>query len=132
MPKIVVDKFKFPLFNSTIWVIIGTTVKYAIDHMEDITCEKIAVDEEKKSISAYTYAYQTEDGKKRYMLFFKPYARPGEIAHEAKHIINILFNWHGQKLSTTNDELECYYLEHLVNKVHKSISKFKIKRNKLS
>jgi hypothetical protein len=106
-------------------VLIGNTVRQAIDYAEDKTSEKIAVEEEKKNIKAYTYAYEAEDGKKKYMLFFKYSAKPGEIAHEVKHLINILFNWHGYKLSITNDEMECYYLEDVVNKVHSTIARYK-------
>ena len=125
MKPILLHKFRLPVFKSTIWVIIGNTVRGTIDYAEDKTSEKIALEKEKKNIKAYTYAYETEDGKKKYMLFFKYSAKPGEIAHEVKHLINILFNWHGYKLSITNDEMECYYLEDVVNKVHSAISKYK-------
>lgn len=125
MKPILLHKFKLPVFKVTIWVLIGNTVRQAIDYAEDKTSEKIAVEEEKKNIKAYTYAYEAEDGKKKYMLFFKYSAKPGEIAHEVKHLINILFNWHGYKLSITNDEMECYYLEDVVNKVHSTIARYK-------
>lgn len=123
-PNIILHKFKLPIFKATVWVIIGTSIRKAIDYIEDITSEKIAIEEEKKNIRAYTYAYETEDNKRRYMLFFKYNAKPGEIAHEAKHMVNILFSWHGYRLSISNDEMECYYLEDIVDNIHRIINKY--------
>ena len=124
-PTILFHKFKLHIFRAVIWVVIGNTVRNAIDFAEDKTSESILKESEKKFVKAYTYAYETEGGKRRYMLFFKYAAKPGEIAHEVKHLINILFKWHGHKLSLSNDEMECYYLEDLVNKVHNTIGRYK-------
>ncbi len=122
---ILLHKIRLPIFKAVVWIIISNKVKTAIDYAEDKTSEKIALDEEKKSIRAYTYAYENEKGSRKYMLFFKYNAKPGEIAHEVKHLINILFKWHGYNLSLSNDEMECYYLEDVVDKVHFIISKYK-------
>lgn len=125
--KVLIHKIRMPVFKATVQVIICDSITKAIDYMEDKTSETIAKDDEKKNIRAYTFAYETEDGKRKYMLFFKFSAKPGEIAHESKHMINILFNWHGYKLNVNNDEMECYYLEDLVDKIHFIISKYKKK-----
>lgn len=124
-PTILFHKFRLPVFKAEIWIIVGNTVESSIDFAEDKTSEKIANKEDKKYIRAYTYAYETAEGKRKYMLFFKHTAKPGEIAHEAKHLINILFHWHEVKLSATNDEMECYYLEDIVDKAHSTISRYK-------
>lgn len=133
MKHILLHKFRLPVFKATVWVLIGNTVRQAIDYAEDKTSEKIALDKEKKAIRAYTYAYEAEDGKRKYMLFFKHSAKPGEIAHEVKHLINILFSWHGYRLSISNDEMECYYLEEVVDKVHNAVTRYKklYKKSKL-
>jgi len=123
--KVLFHKFKLPVFKATIWVIVANTIYHGIEYARDRTSEKIAKDDEIKHIRAYTYAYENESGIRRYMLFFKDTAKPGEIAHEAKHLINILFSWHGYNLSLTNDEMECYYLEDVVDKVHNIINKYK-------
>ncbi len=125
MKPILLHKSRLPVFKATIWIVIGNDVEKAIDYIEDKTSEIIAKQQDKKYIRAYTYAYETEDHKRKYMLFFKYTAKPGEIAHEVKHLINILFNWHGYKLSVINDEMECYYLEDIVDTVHDIISKYK-------
>ena len=123
MKPILLQKSRLPVFKATIWIVIGNDVEKAIDYIEDKTSELIAKQKDKKYIRAYTYAYETTDHKRKYMLFFKYTAKPGEIAHEVKHLINILFSWHGYKLSLTNDEMECYYLEDIVDKVYDAISK---------
>lgn len=124
-PTILFHKFRLPVFKATVWVIIGNTVASAIDFAEDKTSEKIIKNEDRKYTRAYTYAYENEQGKRKYMLFFKHTAKAGEIAHEVKHLINILFLWHGYKLSPTNDEMECYYLEDIIDRVHSTISRYK-------
>lgn len=124
-PTILFHRFRVPVFKAVIWIIVGNTVENAIDFAEDKTAEKIADYEERKTLRAYAYAYTNEQGKGRYMLFLKYTAKPGEIAHEVKHVINLLFHWHGYRLSATNDEMECYYLDDMVNKVHNVINRYK-------
>lgn len=46
---------------------------------------------------------------------------PGVIAHECKHFVNYIMDYHGAELSTRNDEFECYLLGHVVDEVHKHI-----------
>lgn len=123
-PKVLLYKFYLPVFKSRVWVVIGSTLDAAIDFVEDKTSEKVISDENRKVTRAYTYAYQEETGRSRYILFFKNTATPGEIAHECKHLVNILFNWCGFKLSLTNDEMECYYLEDIVNRAHLAIKRY--------
>lgn len=120
-------KFKVPVFKSTVWLFIDPSIRRAIDFAEDKVSEVLVKSEDKQSIRAYTYAYETEGGHKRYMLFFKPTAKPGVIAHEVKHLLNILFKWHGYNLSINNDEMECYYLEIIIDKVHDILNKVKKK-----
>ena len=122
---VVLHKFRVPVFKATVWVVIGTTIEKTIDFVEDKTSIVVAKEEDKKYIRAYTYAYENHRGVKKYILFFKYTAKPGEVAHEVKHLINTLFLWHGQKLSLTNDEMECYYLEDLVDKVWDSLKRYK-------
>lgn len=123
--KILFKQFKLPVFGATVWVVVGNTISATIDYVEDRTSEVIIKKEHKGTVRAYTYAYQTEKGNKRYFLLFKHTAKPGEIAHEVKHLINILFSWHGYKLSLSNDEMECYYLEVIIDKVHNIIRSYK-------
>jgi hypothetical protein len=124
-PTILLHKCKLPVFKATLWIIVGDTVKNAMEFVEDKISEKIIDQNDKKFVRAYMYAYETEKNKRHYMVFFRYTARPGEIAHEVKHVINMLFKWHGVNLSLSNDEMECYYLEILVDKCHNILSKYK-------
>lgn len=47
----------------------------------------------------------------------------GVVAHECKHLVNYAFYKIGQKLDEHNDELECYFLTHVVNEVQKVLEK---------
>jgi len=122
-----VTKFKSPIYGTNIWIVVSNSFYRAFDDIEDIIDKKIVEPEEVKSIKAYTYAYERPDGKYRMILFFKPNSDPGIIAHESKHVVNLIFSWHGVKLSITNDEHECYLLGHIVNRCHNAIKKYKKK-----
>lgn len=124
-PKMLFSEFRLPLFNAKVWVYVTNNMRASLDDAEDRTSQVIAYEKEKRHIDSYTYAYEKDTGGKCYILFFKHNAKPGVIAHEVKHLVNILFSWHGYKLSLSNDEMECYYLQDVVNKVHNSISKYK-------
>lgn len=126
-PKVLFQTFKLPIFEATIWVIVANTLQAGIEYARDKTSEIILKDEDIKGTAAYTYAYCSEKGVKQYILFFKYNTSPGTIAHETKHLINILFSWHGYKLSISNDEMECYYLGNIVDKVYKIVNIYKTK-----
>lgn len=53
----------------------------------------------------------------------KNHPSPGLIAHECKHLINFIYVHIGQKLDPVNDELECYFLGYLVDKINKLLNK---------
>lgn len=121
-------RFRIPVFKATVYIIIGNTISEAIDYIEDRTSEIICKEQDKKTLRAYTYSFINEEGKIKGFLFFKWNVKPGEIAHEAKHLVNMMFGWFGYKLSTSNDEMECYYLEDMVNRIHRFLNKYKLKR----
>ena len=129
-PKVLVHKFKLPAFKGTVYIIVGRTTQAAIDWAEDKTSEVIAKPEDKKSIKAYSYSYQKENGGSVYMLMFSYTAKPGVMAHEAKHLLNCAFVWYGHKLSPHNDEVECCFLEEIVNKCYNTVQRFRKKYNK--
>jgi hypothetical protein len=128
--NIEITKFRFPVFKSYISVVVSNNIPNAIDFMEDKMPHKIHDPDTKKFTRAYMYAYEDELNKRKYLLFLRPSAKPGEIAHEVKHLINIMFKWHGYRLSIDNDELECYYLEDIVDRVHSAILRYKKKYSK--
>jgi len=121
----IVTKFKVPIYGSSVWVVVDKSFHRAFDKIEDIIDIKLAEPEQIKTIKAYTFAFEKDNGKYQTILFFKPKADPGTIAHEVKHLINIIFSWHSVKLSLVNDEHECYLLGNIVNRCYKAVNKYK-------
>ena len=53
----------------------------------------------------------------------RPQITYGEIAHEAKHIVNRIFQDKSIELDRFNDEAECYLLSYIVDKIIENINK---------
>lgn len=126
---ILVHKFKLPVFKATVHIVVGNTIREALDWAEDRTSEVLGkyTEKEKLSMRANTQAYTDESGRGKYYLLFKYTAKPGEISHEVKHLINLAFMWHGHALSAENDEMECYYLEDIVDRAYRTVQRFRKK-----
>jgi hypothetical protein len=107
-----------------LWIIISPNITRSVDTVEDIIDHRIIKEEDKKSLTGYTYGYEEHDGQYRILIFLDPKASPGIIAHEAHHAVNIILSWHGVKPSFANDEAESYYLERIVDKVHNTIKQY--------
>jgi hypothetical protein len=120
-----IRKFKAPAYNTKVWIVVAGSVSKGIDVVEDMVDHSIIADKDRRSTKAYMYAYEDYKGRYQMMCFYRYNAKPGEIAHEAKHILNTLFLWHGVSLSLSNDEHECYYLEWLVDRIHNTIKQYK-------
>lgn len=125
MPITIVNKVRVPVYRTQLWIVITTNISVAIEEIEDEVDHRIADKDNRISIRAYCYGYIDPKGRQKIILFLRPTASPGEIAHEVNHAMNIIFGWHGVRLSTTNDEPQSYYLERLINKVHYAIKSFK-------
>ncbi len=125
-----ITNFKFPVFGGTLKVIVTNSIPGAIDYIEDKISGRIHEPDNRRFTKAYVFAYQTDNNKCHYYLFVKPHSTPGEIVHEVKHVINVMFKWHGYRLSTDNDELECYYLENITDRVHRCIARYRKKYQK--
>jgi hypothetical protein len=123
--KIQITKTRLPVYRSSLWIVVSNSVVASIDHVEDLTSFKIHPNQDRNSTQAYTYAAVDDKGRKHFFLFLRPTCKPGELVHEIKHVVNLVFLWHGVKLSASNDEAECYYLERVTNKVFDAILKYK-------
>lgn len=124
MSKILIKKYKIPTFNYRLQVIISPSLQQAINLVEDKTHIKIGL-EQVGSVKAFAYFYQDDSNRAVFMLFLRPSSRAGEVAHEAKHLVNFIFQYAGVKLSLTNDESECYFLERIVDMAHNTINQYK-------
>jgi len=123
--KVLIRKLRLAVYRTSLWVVISPSIRESIDQVEDEINESLELPEDWKR-SVYTFAYSYKDsGATRYLLFLRPNAKPGEVAHETKHILNMIFSWNGIRLTTANDEHECYYLEYLVNRIYTVLGYYK-------
>lgn len=129
--NIEITKFRLPVLRAHVSIVVTNNIRNAIDFVEDKISSKIHDPDTKKFTKAYMYAYEDEKNRRKYMLFLRPNSKAGEVAHEVKHLINVAFQWCGVKLSTSNDEMECYYLEDIVDRTHNAILKYRKKYSKV-
>jgi len=122
---VLIRKYRVPAYRTRLWVVVSPSLMASIDKVEDLLDHKIIKDKDRKSTRAYTYCFEDHKGRYQMLCFYNPHSKPGEIAHEAKHTLNIIYQWHGVKLSLTNDEPECYLLEWMVDRIHQTIKDFK-------
>lgn len=125
MSNVLIRKYRVPAYRTRLWVIVSKSVAQGIEKVEDLIDHRIINPEQVRSTKAYMYAFEDHKGRYHVLCFYKHTAKPGEIAHEAKHALNIVFKWHGVKLSLVNDEPECYYLEWLVDRIFQTIKGFR-------
>ena len=64
-----------------------------------------------------------KNGYTRYFIAFGRERTPWTIAHEAKHIVNRIFEDRGIELSLSHDEPECYLLGWVVKQATKFLKK---------
>lgn len=110
-----IKKLRVPVYRNVLWVIVSNNLTSAIDYMEDLTDENIHMQD--KHYQAYTYAGITEKGTPRIMLFLTPKSPLDLVCHEVKHVVNLVFAYNGVRLSLSNDEHECYYLQEVLKMV---------------
>jgi hypothetical protein len=62
-----------------------------------------------------------------YFVYMRPNITHGILAHEAKHIVNVIFKNCGVKLDVENDEPECFLLGWVVDELHRALNNPKLK-----
>jgi len=65
-----------------------------------------------------------------YPIIFSRNLTPGIIAHEAKHVVNKIYNDIGIFLDVKNDEPETYLLSWIVNRIYEAKSEYEKKKKK--
>lgn len=105
-------KFKIPLYFGWLQIAVTEDFKDAEKRL-GLNCE-VSVD----LYDAYSVRSDTA-----YVIVIKPNMKPSIIAHEALHIVNMLFQDRGIKLCTDNDEPSAYMLSWVVEKVYSALEK---------
>lgn len=79
---------------------------------------QIDVEDELLKADAVTIPVEHENGYLSYIIMFKSESSVGTMAHEAKHLLNMIWEHHSIKLDVHNDEPECYYLEWIMDTIY--------------
>lgn len=119
---VLIRKFHAPVYGSMVWIVVCKNIHKAIDTVEDLIHFRIATEEDKPFLDAYTYGNLDSTNFCHIIIFVRYDAAPGRIVHESLHAMNILFSYHNVRRNRKDDDHECYYLEDIVNRVHSAIS----------
>jgi hypothetical protein len=73
--------------------------------------------------SAFTF----QDSKTgHYCIAFPPTVELSSICHECCHLVNMVFDYIGQKTDTSNDEAQCYFMGWMFKQVETALNKYKL------
>lgn len=104
-------------------ILICKSLNQAASKLEDLYDHRFDVDANLDE--AITFEHTGKNGGMVVTMVFRPGARPGVIAHECLHALNIIYAYNGVKHSLRNDEGSCYYLAELVDRVHRAQAQYK-------
>ena len=101
--------FDVPIYGGKLIVIVASDLQAEVD--------KTGIEFNTHGFYALSHQRKTSSGKREYMVILKPDIGKSCIAHEAKHIVNMVFNHVDVRLDVINDEPECYFLGWVFGKI---------------
>jgi len=104
-----IKRFKIPVYYGTLIVCVSDNLQSAVD--------KLKIEFNAHGFGALARQRTLKNGYREYSVLLLPNVGKAKIAHEAKHIVNMVFHWVGMELDTQNDEAECYFLEWVFGKI---------------
>ncbi len=107
-------QLKNPIYPVDIWIHIGRNWDNFHRKYYPGTGKKGFSPEE-----CYGFSTYIEEEYKGIHITLLPDITPGQIAHEAKHAVNFIYQFIGKELDLENDEDECYLLQWLVDEIYK-------------
>ncbi len=104
-------RFEIPIYFGGFFVVVDTDVHKAAERlgMKDSLSERCEAAAARKVPA---------NGIPQYAVFFGAKTPLTALAHESKHVVNLIFADRGVLLDTENDEAECYFLEWVFEKVY--------------
>jgi len=103
-------KVKIPIFTGSLTIILGKDLAYVQKKYKTPPLEAFgAVTLRGKGARSYVVAFENKDDV-------------GLIAHEAVHIVNLIFLDCGQELDRTNDEAQAYLTAWVVDTIYEHIN----------
>ena len=109
-------RIKIPIYKGWLTVAIDETLEKAAEPFD------LGID---TSIYSALACNKTVGGVKEYAILLSKDSSVAAIAHESKHIVNMVFQHIGQDLDVKNDEAECYFLEWVFDQAYKAFLKYK-------
>lgn len=106
------NELKIPLYPGRLVVIVCDELKDGFDRLG------IDPGDFDSHLAAFA-AQRTYRGKKQFAVVVTRNTTLPMIAHECKHVVNMIFDFIGQALDLNNDEAECYLLEWIFAQVYK-------------
>lgn len=112
---------KIPIFGGQLTIIIDKDLSI-VERRYNLT--------DTSDCDAITFRNPTKDRKRMYVVAFEQKEiTPGIIAHESIHIANMILDDIHHDVNATNDEVQCYLTQWVVDEVVKLLNKSKIKIN---
>lgn len=96
-------KFSVPIYGGWLFVRVCEDLQGAVDDM--------GLEFKARGFVALSHQRITKSGSRHYSILLTPKISKGCIAHESKHIVNMIFTHVDVRLDLQNDEAECYLLQ---------------------
>lgn len=109
-------EFEVPVYGGKLIVIVCENLQSVVNEM--------GIEFDAHGFYGLSHQRRTKTGKREYCVILKPTVAKGCIAHEAKHIVNMVFNHVDVRLDVLNDEPECYFLQWVFSKIEEVFDKY--------
>lgn len=114
-----IKKIKIPIYFGVLIIAVSN------DFCEAERMLGIKTESPRTGFDAYALNTSPPDGLSRYVVMIKPSATPNIVAHEAFHIVNMIFKDRGVMYGLDNDEHAAYFLSWVVEQIHLCLDKNK-------
>jgi len=114
-----VQNIKIPIYFGILRVVVSNDLKEAERAL------KLDVDDASIGFDSYVLNTSPKTGLSSYTVIIKPNATPSIVAHEAFHVMSMIFKDRGIAYDTDNDEPAAYFLSWLVESIFKAIKTVK-------
>jgi len=112
-----VRKIKIPIYFGVLEVVVAKNLRKALNkNKEPLNGFK------PENYDAFVWD-DLSSGLAVYKVYIKPTANHKTVAHEALHVVNLLFNNIGAKPDLNNDEPQAYLLGWVVEQIHNTLKK---------
>jgi len=109
-------RIKIPIYLGYLIIIVTKRLKKIVRKYNVISTTDLDSD-------AFSFRLVNKKRVVKYYCVLRPKTKPGVIAHEANHLVNMIFKDDCIMLDTLNDEAQSYFLQWIVKQIDKTIKK---------